>query len=189
MSTLTRRSAVVLLVVLAAGWGTYQWLASEFRQAKDRQDFHDFTRSLPWATETLLVPDAVRDESDAMAWAGAGSFKVTFRKGPQVGGHGPMIEYAMHRKEGDGSEPFDVVSCGATNIVTCTDLGHGLRRVVTHDTDNSDPGLALYQDAGSRLITVRGYDGPVDVGFLRDVLAHTHRPTDDELLSLLRPPG
>lgn len=45
-----------------------------------------------------------------------------------------MIEYAMHRKEEDGSEPLDVVSCGATKIVTCTDLGRGLRRVVTHTT-------------------------------------------------------
>ncbi|WP_433916369.1 hypothetical protein [Streptomyces sp. NBC_01744] len=189
MSTRTRRLAVALLVVLAACWGTYQWLASEFRQAKDRRDLHNLTRSLPWANETLLVPDAVRHETDAMAWANAGSFKVTFRKGPQVGGHGPMIEYAMHRKEEDGSEPVDVVSCGATKIVTCTDLGHGLRQVVTHDTDSSDPALALYQDAGSLLITVRGYDGPLDVSLLRDVLAHTHRPTDDELLSLLRPPG
>jgi hypothetical protein len=189
VSTRTRRLAVTLLVVLAACCGTYQWLASEFRQAKDRRDLHDLTRSLLWANETLLVPDAVRHETDAMAWADAGSFTVTFRKGPEVGHHGPMIEYAIHRKEGDGSEPLDVVSCGATNIVTCTDLGHGLRQVVTHDTDNSDPALALYQDAGSRLITVRGYDGPVDVSLLRDVLDHTHRPTDDELLSLLRPPG
>ncbi|MFJ9683824.1 hypothetical protein ACIRP2_38355 [Streptomyces sp. NPDC101194] len=189
MSTRTRRSAVTLLVVLAACWGTCQWLASEFRQAKDRRDLHDLARSLPWANETLLVPDAVRHETDAMAWANTGSFKVTFRKGPEVGHQGPMIEYTMHRKEEDGSEPPDVVSCGATNIVTCTGLGHGLRQVVTHDTDNSDPALALYQDVGSRLITVRGYDGPVDVSLLRDVLAHTHRPTDDELLSLLRPPG
>ncbi|MGX1672511.1 hypothetical protein [Streptomyces sp. NPDC055400] len=100
-----------------------------------------------------------------------------------------MIEYAIHRKEEDDSEPPDVVSCGATKIVTCTDLGHGLRQVVTHDTDNRDPALALYQDAGSRLITVGGYDGPVDVSLLRDVLAHTHRPTDDELPGLSRPPG
>ncbi|MGW6981490.1 hypothetical protein ACWGE1_18900 [Streptomyces sp. NPDC054932] len=189
MSTRTRLLAVTLLVVLAACWGTYQWLASEFRQAKDRRDLHALTSSLPLATEALLVPDAVRNETDATARANSGSFKVVFRQGPQVGGHGPMIEYAMHRKEKDGSEPVDIVSCGATKIVTCTDLGPGLRQVVTHDTDNSDPALALYQEAGNLLITVRGYDGPVDVSLLRDVLTHTHRPTGDELLRLLRPPG
>ena len=175
---------LLAVVVGVAGW----WTLAYGHQAKDRRDLIDLTRSLPWDRTTLRVPDAVAAEDDASAWAHSGGFGVSYRRGPGSGRGAPMIEYAVHRVD-DGATPPEVVSCEATAIVTCTDVGDSLREVLVHDTDNSDPALALYQDSDGRLITVRGYDGPVDLRDLREVLRHTHAPTDAELLGLLRPPG
>jgi hypothetical protein len=99
-----------------------------------------------------------------------------------------VIKYAIHQLTEDNSLE-DIFGCGARKVRTCTSLGSDLTKVVTHDTDNSDPSLGLYRHLGNRVISVTGYGGDTDVDQLVHVLDHTHRPTDAELLRLLRPPG
>ena len=84
----------------------------------------------------------------------------------------------------------DGVDCATPRLRTCTDLGGGSTLIVTHDTDNSDPSIALYRTDGAtvRAIEVQGPD-PVGVDELTAALTRAHRPSDAELLDLLRHDG
>lgn len=182
-----RNLALAVVVLAALGWGAYAWLDSSFQDTKDRRDLSSLTGLLPWDHDELRVPDATLREDDADATAGKLSFSVIYRMGPDTE-DGPVIHYERHHVT-DGNTFEDIAGCGASAIRTCTTVGDAETLAITYDTGNSDPGLALYRDLGNLVVSVSGQPGAVDSRLLRHVMDHTHRPTEAELLELLRPPG
>ncbi|GAB3293725.1 hypothetical protein GCM10027563_33670 [Parasphingorhabdus pacifica] len=61
-------------------------------------------------------------------------------------GHGLRGTYRIHNPL-PGGDYTHGPNCGATRIRTCVPLGDGITKVITHDTFNSDPSLALFQTA------------------------------------------
>lgn len=187
LASVNRKLVLTLVALTALGWGACQWWNAAFRDLKDRRDLLSLTAPLPWENGELRVPDAVRHEDDADASASPLRFDVVYRRGPDTE-DGPVIHYAMHHME-DGNTFEDIAGCGAKAVRSCTTIGDAETLAITHDTHNSDPGLALYRDLGDLVVSVSGEPGHVDSRLLRHVLDHTHRPADAELLELLRPPG
>lgn len=187
---------VVCVVVCATGW----WAYHEYARAMDRKDLRALTRGSPWPWRELRVPDGLPADDEVTRNAASVTdlgFEVTFPV-TTPDGHEIMVTYRIHDPpdgvslprgpQPDAGLPYGP-HCGADLILTCVPTADGITKVITHDTSNSDPSLALFQIRRGRMFSVRGYDGPADVAQLRRLLTRTHRPGFDELLHLLRPRG
>ncbi|WP_328654197.1 hypothetical protein OG598_10255 [Micromonospora sp. NBC_00330] len=176
--------AVVLLVVGGIG---YAGLRTAYHHAKDQRDLADLTRSSPWSRDQLLIPDDVT-RAGAVAWLERGGLDIAYPLRTADGRAVPVLWRLRVPHPASGLP--DGVDCGSPRLRTCTDLGGGSTLIVTHETDNSDPSIALYRTEGAtvRAIEVQGPD-PVGVDELTAALTHAHRPSDAELLDLLRHDG
>lgn len=181
------RSLLAVVVALVACAGVGIGLRGEYLAAKDRRDLHDLTLSSPWPREELLVPDVLPADR-ATGWLDRTGLGAAFDL-PVGGGRVVPVVWQQHHPRPDGRLE-DGVDCGAVVVVTCTELGDGYLFAVTHQTHNSTPSTALYRFADDRVLSVT-VQVPEHVGAeeLRPALARTHRPTDDELLDLLRHSG
>ena len=181
------RSLIVVAAVVVVCAGAWTGLRSQLLDSKDRRDLHDLTRSSPWPREELLVPDRLPPDG-AVGWLDRTGFDVSF---DLALGHGPEVpvSWRLHRPHPDGRLE-DGVDCRAVDIVTCTELGDGYVFAVTRQTHNSTPSTALYRFTPDRVLSVTvQVPRHVAADVLRPALTDTHRPTDEELLDLLRRPG
>lgn len=177
--TVTAVTAVTVMVVTAAGWTVFQRVDAGLERAKDRRDLMDLTRPAPWPWEELHIPDGTPREG-ALGKTYDSGFSVTF---PLPTDDDPLalVTYRMQLPPAE--------ACVTTKTRTCTDLGGGIARVITHRTGNSTPLLALYQRRDGRVFSVTALDVRTGEDRLRGLLTRTHRATDEELLRVLRPPG
>ncbi|GGM19953.1 hypothetical protein GCM10011608_00700 [Micromonospora sonchi] len=176
----------ILAVVVVAALCTGGWigLRIEHRITKDRRDLHDLTRRSPWPREKLLVPDDLPPDG-ALGWLDRNGLELVFdlaisdtRKVP--------LRWQLHPTGLDGTPKGDV-DCVAIAVVTCADLGDGFTFAVSKQAPNSIPSTALSRVDGDRLLSVIvQVPEYVEADALRPVLTRTHRPTDAELLALLR---
>ncbi|WP_327040569.1 hypothetical protein OG400_23435 [Micromonospora ureilytica] len=176
--------AVLLLVVGGIG---YAGLRVEYHHAKDQRDLADLTRSSPWSRDQLLIPDDVT-RPGTVGWLDRGGLDIAYSLRTADGRAVPVLWRLRVPQPASGLP--DGVDCTTPRLRTCTDLGGGSTLIVTHDTDNSDPSIALYRTEGATVqaIEVQGPD-PVEVDELTAALTHAHRPSDAELLDLLRHDG
>ncbi|RKN21405.1 hypothetical protein D7147_11660 [Micromonospora musae] len=186
---LPRRLTLVVLALLVLGGAGYAGLRTAYHRAKDERDLIDLTRQSPWPREQLLIPDAVaRPGKRNVAWLHRGGLEIAYDLDVGHGRTVPVV-WGLHVPQPGTGLP-EGVDCGSPLLRTCTDLGGGETLIVTRRTDNSDPSTGLYRtDANrSRAVEVQGPD-PVEVDVLRAALDRVHRPTDAELLELLRHDG
>ncbi|MGC4814340.1 hypothetical protein ACLQ29_27740 [Micromonospora sp. DT228] len=176
--------ALVLLVVCGVG---YAGLRSAYHDDKDQRDLADLTRSSPWPREHLLIPDDVT-RPGTVGWVDRGGLNIAYALRTADGRSVPVLWRLRVPQPATGLP--EGVDCAVPRLRTCTDLGDGRTLVVTHDTDNSDPSIALYRADGAtvRAIEVQGPD-PVGVDDLSAALTRVHPPTEAELLDLLRHDG
>ncbi|MEU8421112.1 hypothetical protein AB0C15_09585 [Micromonospora sp. NPDC048835] len=177
-------AAVLLLVVGGIG---YAGLRTAYHNAKDQRDLADLTRSSPWPRDQLLIPDDVT-RPGTVGWLDRGGLDIAYPLRTADGRKVPVLWRLGVPQPASGLP--DGVDCDTPLLRTCTDLGGGSTLVVTHDTDNSDPSIALYRADGARVraIEVQGPD-PVGVDELATALTRVHGPSDAELLDLLRRDG
>lgn len=173
--------AVLAVVVVCSGAGIA--LHSEYRSEKDGGDLADLTFTSPWPREQLLVPDDLpaRPMQGRLDRTGLElDFDLSVADGRKV-----PVAWRLDDPEAD-----DGVDCAAVATITCTDLGDGFTFAVAKQASAGIPYTALVRNEGDRLLTVI-VEEPVYVAAdaLRPVLTNTHRPTDAELLKLLRPDG
>jgi hypothetical protein len=182
-----RRLAVVALVLLVVGALGYAGLRAAYHRHTDQRDILDLTRESPWPREHLLIPDGSARPGN-VAWLDRGGLEVAYDLDTGDGRRVPVL-WGL-RVPQPGTVLPEGVDCGSPRLRTCTDLGGGETLIVTHDTDNSDPATALYRADGARVraVEVQGPDR-VEVEALRAALDRVHRPTDAELLDLLRREG
>ncbi|WP_157563184.1 hypothetical protein [Micromonospora chokoriensis] len=177
-------AAVLLLVVGGIG---YAGLRIEHHHAKNQRDLADLTRLSPWPRDQLLIPDDVTGPG-TVGWLERGGLDIAYQLRTADGRTVPVL-WRLRVPQPARGLPAGV-DCGSPRVRTCTDLSGGSTLIVTHDTDNSDPSIALYRTDGAkvRAIEVQGPD-PVGVDELTAALTRVHRPSDAELLDLLRHDG
>ncbi|GAB3247087.1 hypothetical protein RMN56_26905 [Micromonospora halotolerans] len=182
-----RRLALIALVLLVAGALGYAGLRIAYHRAKDQRDVVSLTGLSPWPREQLLIPDGSARPGN-VAWVDRGGVEVAYQLDTGDGRTVPVV-WGLRVPQPDTGLP-EGVDCGSPRLRTCTDLGGGETLIVSHETDNSDPATALYRADGGRVraVEVQGPD-PVEVAALRAALDRVHRPTDAELLELLRHEG
>ncbi|MEU4481762.1 hypothetical protein AB0F68_27415 [Micromonospora sp. NPDC023966] len=187
MNGLPRRLALVVLVLLVVGGLGYAGLRAAYHRAKDQRDVISLTGGSPWPREQLLIPDGTARPGN-VAWLDRGGLEVAYDLGVGDGRSVPVM-WGLRVPQPETGLP-EGVDCGSPRLRTCTDLGAGETLIVTRKTDNSSPSTALYRADGGRVraVEVQGPD-PVEVGTLRAALDRLHRPTDAELLELLRHEG
>ncbi|MFE9957472.1 hypothetical protein [Micromonospora sp. NPDC005299] len=185
--TVPRRLALVALVLLVAAGLGYAGLRVAYHRAKDQRDLVSLTGLSPWPREQLLIPDGSARPGN-VAWLDRGGLEVAHDLDAGDGRTVPVVWGLRVPQPGTGLP--EGVDCGSSRLRTCTDLGDGELLIVTHRTDNSSPSTALYRTDGARVraVEVQGPD-PVGVDTLRAALDRVHRPTDAELLELLRHEG
>ncbi|MEV0268024.1 hypothetical protein AB0H43_04540 [Hamadaea sp. NPDC050747] len=168
-------AVVVLLLCAGAGVTVWRWRSQE----KDRRDLSDLTMGSPWPRTQLLLPDDLPLDR-ALGEVGRDGFTVSYSV------DGQPLGYAIELLD-DRGEPVWSVSCGARAVVVCTDLGDGYTHVKVLDTDNSDPATIVRRRDGDRIYsaTVAG-DRPEWIPRLRGIVTDVHRPSDEELLEILR---
>ncbi|NES13666.1 MULTISPECIES: hypothetical protein [Micromonospora] len=183
-----RRLALVALVLLVVGGIGYAGLRAAYhRAAKDQRDVAALTGSSPWPREQLLIPDGSARPGN-VAFVSDDGLEVAYHLDPGDGRSVPVL-WGLRVPQPRTGLP-EGVDCGSPRLRTCTDLGGGELLMVTRKTDNSNPSTALYRADGGRVrsVEVQGPD-PVEVDALRAALDRVHRPTDAELLELLRHEG
>ncbi|MEV2238123.1 hypothetical protein [Micromonospora sp. NPDC049891] len=181
------RRAVAIVVLAVLGCGAWIGLRNEHRAAKDRRDLHELTMTSPWPREKLLVPDDFPPDG-TLGWLDRTGLELVFELTISDNRKVPL-KWKLHHAGPDG-RPEDGVDCAAVAVVTCTDLGDGFTFAVSKQAPNSIPSTALLRVDGDRLLSatvqVPEY---VEADALRPVLTRTHRPTDDEVLAVLRRDG
>jgi hypothetical protein len=95
----------------------------------------------------------------------------------------------MRRLDERGGPEWEV-SCGAVNIVTCTDVGDGTTVLAERVTGNSRARTGVYRIADGRAY-VAWVEGtrPELVDRLRRAVTQLRPLSDAELLDLIRPDG
>lgn len=178
---------IMLVFALLAGCGVaVAGVRHSFAEAKDRRDLSELTLSSPWSRDQLLLPDQL-PATGAMGEVGSGGLSLTYPLDGTAASR--LIEYRIEVLDEHG-EPLWDVSCTAYAVVVCTELGDGYTLVRELDTGNSDPATSVRRRVGDRQFAARVLgDHSEDVPLLRSLVTHTHRPTDAELLRILRPRG
>ncbi|GAB3838752.1 hypothetical protein GCM10027610_043290 [Dactylosporangium cerinum] len=173
------------VVVLVLGGGGYALVRHEYRADKDRRDLADLTRGSPWPRAELRVP-AELPRGGRSGHVDGGGFEVSY---PVDRGGPASISYAIRRVDERGGPEWEV-SCGAVNIVTCTDAGDGSTVLAERDTGNSRARTGVYRIADGRAY-VAWVEGtrPELVDRLRRAVTQLRPLTDTELLDLIRPDG
>ncbi|GAA4605466.1 hypothetical protein BJY16_005402 [Actinoplanes octamycinicus] len=175
MRTTQKWIMAVVAAVLLTCTGLGLVARHRYHEAKDRRDLLDLTIGWNRPLDELRVPDEM----------------------PADPGSGEISAYGLRLSLGivsysvllvaERGEPLWSVSCGATAVVVCTDLGDGYTLLTEFDTDNSDPATIVRRRIGD-LMFEAGVPGhrPDLVDRLRGLITATHAPDDAELLRLLR---
>ncbi|MEU8813400.1 hypothetical protein [Actinoplanes sp. NPDC048796] len=185
MGTTKKWVTALVAAVLACAASTLL-LQRSYREAKDRRDLADLTRGWNRRLDELRVPDGMpadRVAGEISAYGMTLSFPATGDTSPDIIGYSVLLP-------DERGAPVWGVSCDATAIVVCTDLGDGYTLLQELDTDNSDPATTVRRRAGDLMVEARvPGERPDMVTRLRRIITETHVPDDAELLRLLRPDG
>jgi len=183
MRTAKKWIAAGVVAVLLGCAASALLLRHGYDEAKDRRDLSSsWNRPL----DELRVPDELPDDrvtGDISAYGMTLSFPATRDAASAI------ISYAVQLLD-EGQGPIWSVSCDATAIVVCTDLGGGYTLLEELDTDNSDPATTVRKQVGDLMFEAHVSGGrPEMVARLRRIITETHVPDDAELLQFLRPDG
>lgn len=184
-----RRTVAVVVaaaVVTVGGCTVFQCVQGGLERAKDRRDLADLTRPAPWPRDELRIPDGT-PRAGAQGETYESGFSFSFPL-PTADDPRALATYRMFQPADDGSLAAEGANCAA-KILSCTDIGNGITKVVTHRTGNSAASVALYQPHGDRVFSVAVNGVHADQSRLRRLLTRTHPATDEELLRILRRPG
>ncbi|WP_370943100.1 hypothetical protein AB5J62_28965 [Amycolatopsis sp. cg5] len=175
-----KRALVAAGALIAVAAFAAAGISSHLRE-KDRRDLHDLTRSSPWPRAELLVPDGMPHSTGSIDNQG---FALSFDL------NGVPFNYAIRKLERENTFAFSGgVDCGATAVVRCTDLGDGFIRMDAPKIGEGQASVNLYRPAGDRIFGVQAFGTTADVTALKGMLTRLHRPSDEELLDLIRPDG
>jgi hypothetical protein len=177
--------SAALLIVGCAGLALY--VRAALADSKDRRDVLDLTSAAPWPRDQLVLPDEIPG-SGVTGSVGHNGLSLSYPFDGEAG-VARMVRYGIEVLDERGESLWGP-SCAARAVLACTDLGDGYTLMRIFDTDNSDAATSVRRRVDDQLLvaTVAGVHLE-DVDRLRRIVTRTHRPTDDELLRILRYDG